>query len=289
MWVALAQAVNSVPTPLPLALCGGVEAGAEACLGLAWIPYHPEGLGAAASAAGNASSPQWLAYDYEEVTRPVSAASLANEREVSVAVRLLVSEIGAERLVGSDNGFFEALAILQTVRNRLDPEASNPDGVEGHQGFPGCGVSGDFRSCADPQEYLGLQTSRALTPADRYPAVLLRQATDIAALAWIVDQQGWVQDFTGGSTSFVHLCGGAAYGRSTWYCDGHADNGVEDLPGADPHVGPALFWRPTEIAPGGHYQMERTILIDYLPEGKRLVQQASLGWRWDGDGLTAGD
>jgi hypothetical protein len=71
---------------------------------------------------------------------------------LGITVRLLLSEVGPERLVESVFGLNEAIGILFTVTNRLDALLATPQRIEGAPFFPGCGPGGDFRTCADPEQ-----------------------------------------------------------------------------------------------------------------------------------------
>jgi len=234
-------------------------AGEPLCLEQRWVEVDYEALGFAWSGA------DWIAYDLDEVTRSLSVGALDDEPALSVAVRLLLSEVGAARLPQTKNGLIEAVGVLYTVKNRLDPAAANPLAVPGHRGFPGCGEGGTFSTCANPRQYLGLRTWRATRPASGYPDWLIERAVDRAVIAWHLMEQGLVPDYTGGATNFVHRCGGAAYGETTWHCDGSMARGVRDTPGAVSHTGPISFMAPHELAPGGYYRMRETVQIDYVP------------------------
>lgn len=206
---------------------------------------------------------RWIGYDYDEVTRPVSYELFGTESELSLAVRLILSEVGADRMVVNTHALYEAVGILYTVDNRLDPVTSNPAGFEGQRPFPGCGPGGSFASCTNAREYLGMRTWRAENPAARYRDALLEQAVDLAVLAWTFQQEGLIPDFTFGATSYVHRCGGAAYGKATWYCDGTRKRGIRDYRGAEAHTGPILFRKPTPIEGRHRYSFEPAVSIHY--------------------------
>jgi hypothetical protein len=201
-----------------------------------------------------------VSYDYREVTRTITPAELAKESDVSIAVRLLLGEVGPTRLVESEHGLDEALAILDSIANRRDPAAYNPDGRARFAGYPGCGPDGTFATCANPAQYLGLKNRRALAPTAHIPSELLEAAVDRAVLAyWLVDT-GEARGASRGATSFVHRCGGRAYGLSTDNCDGVGD----DVAGAEPNKGPLVMRGPGKfLARLGHYSLVDRVSIDY--------------------------
>src|SRR5262245_49133149 len=90
-------------------------------------------------ASAVAPYPGAVAYDFDECTRTITPAQLAKESDVSIAVRLVLGEVGPSRLVDSEHGFDEALAIFDSIQNRRDPATFNPDGKARFQGYPGCG------------------------------------------------------------------------------------------------------------------------------------------------------
>jgi hypothetical protein len=212
---------------------------------------------------------EWLTYDLHEVTRSVTKAELYDESELSVAVRLIISEVGADRLLVNRYGIIEAVGILYSVRNRLDSNQTNPLDVAQAPNFPGCGPGGDFRSCSNAQQYLGMDTWRALDPARRYPSEMLAAAVDLAVLAWWLERTDLVLDPTGGATSYVHRCGGEGYGLPTYSCDGTTGYGrrSDDVKGADPHTGPLVF-RAQEawLKRRGYYSQYQSRWIDYEPQ-----------------------
>lgn len=208
----------------------------------------------------------WLHYDFDELTRPLSYPDLAAESELSLAVRLIVSEVGADRLVVNQLGLQEAIGILYTVDNRLDPSIYNPDNRSDAPHFPGCGLDGSFASCANADQYLGMSTWRALDPLQHYSPSLIEAAVELAVRAWYLQERDLVPDLTYGATNYVHRCGGTAYGRPTWRCDAHLGRPQRDIPGAEPHTGPILFKGPTRWLPRrGHYRYEPIDRIDYAP------------------------
>jgi hypothetical protein len=201
-----------------------------------------------------------VAYDYREVTRTITPAQLAKESDLSISVRLLLGEVGPSRLVESEHGLDEALAILDSIANRRDPAAYNPDGRARFAGYPGCGRDESFAACANPNQYLGLKGKRALAPAAHIQPALLEAAVDRAVLAyWLIDT-GAARGAAKGATSFVHRCGGAAYGLSTDHCDGVGD----DVAGAEPNKGPLVMRGPGKFLRHlGHYSLVDRSVIDY--------------------------
>lgn len=213
----------------------------------------------------------WLHYDYHAVTRALTEEQLGGEDELSLAVRLLISEIGADRMLASEEAVTEAIGILYTVDNRLDPLVFNPEGRSDAPDFPGCGLSGSFYSCANAQQYLGMATWRALDPQLGYGHDMLGDAVDLTVVAWYLQERRLVDDPTEGATSYVHRCGGAAYAMPTWACDAHLGRPWSDVPGANPHTGPIMFKAPTRwLHRRGHYTYEPVRFVDYVPRAEQI-------------------
>lgn len=226
-----------------------------------------------------------ITYDYAEVTRALTKAELLDEGELSLAVRLILSEVGADRLLVNRFGVLEAIGILYTVDNRLDPLAYNPEDRENAPLYPGCGPGGGFASCANAQQYLGMDTWRALNPSVRYNEALLVQATDLAVLAWVVQQRGLIEDFTEGATSYVHRCGDLGYGLPTWSCDGHMGARARDVKGANPFTGPLVFKAPAGWSiRRGLYELHESRHVDFDPRWDDLDHAP-----WDTLGYGPGD
>ncbi len=205
-----------------------------------------------------------LVYDLDEVTAPVKRRDLKGESALSVAVRLALSEVGADRLVASRFGLVEAIGIHWTVRNRLEAGAYDPLG-RGVRAFPGCGPTGTYVSCANPGQYLGLRSWRALEPR-RYDEPMLTAAVDVAVIAWWLVDSGLAEDPTAGGTNFVHHCGGRAYGLKTEFCDGWMGGSkANDVAGADPVTGPLAFKAPGDLTPGGWYRLHLSARVDFAP------------------------
>ncbi len=225
---------------------------------------------------------EWVSYDYSEVVGAITAPELATESEISLAVRLLISEIGADRLLMNRFGLLEAVGILYTVDNRLDPLAYNPESEGNAPTFPGCAPGDNFYTCANAQQYLGMATWRALSPERHYDPTVLEQAADVAVAAWWLQEHGWIEDFTEGATNYVHRCGAAAYGLTTHHCDAHIGNPARDVRGANPFTGPIVFKAPTVfLNRKGFYGLYESRRIEFDP------------W-WDvegldGDGLVDAD
>lgn len=265
LFAGLASAPESTPSPEVLTPAPDVALtpeqfceGEAECLRQRWLLVDLDALNIA-----GLYGRRWISYDYDEVTRPVPYEEFEGESERSLAVRLLLSEIGADRMVVNQHALYEAIGILYTVDNRLNPITANPAGFVGQRPFPGCGPNGNFASCTNAVEYLGMRTWRAENPAARYRDALLEQAVDLAVVAWTLQDEGLVPDFTYGATSYVHRCGGAAYGKATWYCDGTRQRGIRDYRGAEAHTGPILFRKPTPIQGRRRYSFEPAVSIHY--------------------------
>lgn len=236
------------PTPAPCATARDV-----------FVDY--EALGVEQPSGG-----EWLTYDWEAVTRPVDATDLTEEPELSLAVRLILSEIGADRLVSNRYGLLEAVGILYTVDNRLDQLAYNPENREHVPVFPGCGEGGSFASCINPQQYLGMSSWRALDPTSRYEQGLLEAATDVAVVAWWLQENHLIPDFTQGATNYTHRCGAAAYGMTTPHCDRHMGRPRGDVRGANPFTGPLVFRTPEVFHERkGFYTLYVSRWVDFEP------------------------
>lgn len=214
------------------------------------------------AALGVQAPGMWVTYDLTEVLGPISLDGLRSVSDLSLAVRLVLSEVGPDRLVHNQVGLDEAVGILQTVDNRLDPATYNPDAVRGLRPYPGCGLRGSFSSCANPNQYLGLGTRRALRPTQSASLDQLGPAADLAVTAFWLLRAGVAPDVAQGGTSFVHRCGGAAYGKTTGYCDGRPD--PSDMRGGDPVSGPVVFRRPSRLIPSrGYYAMRESAVVHY--------------------------
>ena len=201
-----------------------------------------------------------VAYDHAEVVRRVRLARMGEESDLSVAVRLLLGEVGAERLLANQHAMEEALAVLATVRNRLDPAVWNPEQRPAAP-WPGCEAGARFAECARPDQYLGLRAWRALHPEAHVPADQLEPAVVVAVTAWWLLSTDAAEDPTGGAVSFVHRCGGEAYGQPTTHCDGA---GEDDVEGAHPSTGPVVFRGPLRWDPEqGRYLMWRKHQVEY--------------------------
>ncbi|MCB9760211.1 MAG: hypothetical protein H6739_10285 [Alphaproteobacteria bacterium] len=271
------------PAPLPPAVAPetpqAICDGDEDCLARRWILVDHGRLG-----LPGLTGQRWVSYDYDEVTRSVPYEEFEGESELSLAVRLIISEVGADRLIFTAGGLREAIGILYSVDNRLavDP-AVGPV-------FPGCGPGGTFVTCANAVEYLGMDTWRAEDPSTRYRADMLIAAVDLAVVAWHLQEERLVADFTQGATSYVHRCGGTAYGLTTWHCDGTRRMGIRDVPGARPHEGPLVFKIPHWSETRRRWRMDEAHIIHYRPLGDRpgpaLAAIDPLLSPWGMDGLV---
>lgn len=209
---------------------------------------------------------EWVTYDYAEVVRPITTRDLATEPEISLAVRLIISESGADRMLTSRQSLLEAVGILYTVDNRLDRTVYDVENQLWAPAFPGCGPGGTFYSCANAQQYLGMATWRALDPERNYDPDVLASAVDLAVTAWWLEEHRFVPDVTEGATNYVHRCGGAAYGMSTPHCDGHMGTPQGDVRGANPFTGPIVFKGPTVwYRAMGVYGIGETHRFEYDP------------------------
>ncbi len=203
-------------------------------------------------------SGEWVTYDFDEVTRDIAYRDLPAESEISAAVRLLLGEVGAGRLLGSRWSTLEAVGILYTVHNRMTTTIGDVE-VPVAPTWPGCGEGYTWGSCVNKEQYLGTGTSRALRPTKVTEAATLTAATDKAVAAWWMQKNGLVKDFTGGATNFVHRCGGKAYGKTTYNCDGVG----RDYPGANGVTGPVLFKRINGYHRKGYFTHTPVKAIDY--------------------------
>lgn len=208
-----------------------------------------------------------LRYDVEAASAALSVGDYAGQPSWVVASRLVLAEVGPGRLLHSENGVIEAVGVLQTLRNRLEPTVWNPEGVAGVRPWPGCGPSGTFHTCANVEQYRGLTQALALRPASavRDPADRAR-ALDVAVAAWWLVFRADVPDVTGGATGFVHRCGGTAYGAPRSACDGvPAADGTPDLRGAAASTGPVWFRGPGAfLHREGRYATRTLRVLDYV-------------------------
>ncbi len=263
-----------VPEPevTPATICMGDEA----CLARRWIQVDLGKL----QIEGLEGKSDWFWYDYPAAMRKVTPDELLHESEESMVVRTLISEIGGERMIASRNGLMEAIAILYTVAHRQDPYYSNPEGIPDYIGYKGCEPGRRYAECANAVEYLGLGTWRGLHPDRHRDKATLQAAADLAIVAWNLQRYGIVEDWTEGSTSFVHRCGGVAYGMGTYHCDGTLDFGVKDVPGAHPNKGPAVFKTLTTYDRHGFYDLRETVSVHYdrIPDDEAAPVDAITAW-----------
>lgn len=229
----------------------------------------------------NMSGVIWIEYDYEEATRPVTKEELPNLSEESVAIRLIVSEVGADRLVTNRNGLLEGVGICWTVENRLIEEVYRP-GPQPQRPYGGGGESGTFISAATSgTQFTGLNTSMGLDPRAFSSGYVsegdFKRALDIAAVAYEMQSGNnpaglEIPDITKGATvgavEYRHQCGPPGedvYGEYAPSCDEPA----EIAAGADPYKGPLVFKAkdPRNYnEEGGYYGlMETGVKIDYVP------------------------
>ncbi|MCB9744699.1 MAG: hypothetical protein H6741_26940 [Alphaproteobacteria bacterium] len=247
-------AASPGPAPSPLEhVCLQLQA----CEGLRWLQLDLDAL-----ELPGASGQRRLAYDPAALTRTLRPDELAASGPESVAVRLVLSEIGVDRLLDNTHGLQEAVALLQLVRNRLTPDVADPLHAQGYRPYPGCDQ--DFVACANPRQFLALATRRALAPAELHAPARLIPAVDLAVIAWRLVRGHEVDDLSAGATQFVHRCGGAAYGAPTSACDEPA----ERARGASAHDGPMLLRAPVSLSPRGHYRLSEVARIPYSPRSE---------------------
>lgn len=214
-----------------------------------------------------------VVYDPEEVLAPVAVRDYARLPAWAVAARLLLAEVGVGRLTRSEHALAEAVGILETIRNRLEPAVWDAEG-RGVRPWPGCAVddpaadpvtTGAWHRCATPSQYLGLRHTRALAPrrATRDDAALAA-AVDVAVAAWVLHTEDGVAGLTHGAVSFVHRCGGAAYGARTVFCDRRRS--TPDVRGAESTTGPIVFKGPGPfLRNAGRYELVETQVVDFVP------------------------
>lgn len=216
-----------------------------------------------------------VVYDLDAVLRPISTRRMGELPDWAVAVRLVLSEVGADRVIQSRYGLVEAMGVIETVRNRLDPAHWNPNGVRGLRPWPGCGEDGTFATCANPQQYYGMSRDRALNPASAYGnRELLLAAIDQSVAAWWLLDTQVVAEVTNGATSFHHACGGSSYGADPQWCSSTI-------------TGPIVFKGPVRwLASEGRYDIAQTRRVDYRRGGevrpgsfaRYLWGEAAEGW-----------
>jgi hypothetical protein len=216
---------------------------------------------------------EYVVYDLDGALRPVSTSGLKSLPDWAVAVRLVLSEVGADRVLNSRYGLLEAMGVIETVRNRLDPAQYNPAGIAGLAPWPGCKPGSRFADCANPQQYYGLLRDRALSPATSHRSrdQLLR-AIDVAVAAWWLLDTHVVHDVTRGATSFVHRCGGSRYGAPQSQC-----SGSEAVTGPIVFSGPRVWSRSA-----GRYEMSVTRRIDYRSGGTFVGAGFYASYLWGG-------
>ena len=189
-------------------------------------------------------------YDLRRFSSALTPTRLGHQPDEVLAVRLVLSEVGPDRLLHSRYGLREAVAVLQTVMNRMNPRRVNPQEVPGMAGYPGCGPDGAFARCVNAQQFHGLSTAQALRPAEVIPEAVLGPAIDRALLAWLIVRAEAVPDLTGGATRFAHRCGGRVYGAPAAACD----TPEEWRSGASALTGPLVLLAPSGLGPRGVYR-----------------------------------
>jgi hypothetical protein len=192
------------------------------------------------------------------VLRPLSSPTeYENMSDEDVAVRLLISEIGADRLVNNQNAVQEAVGILWTVRNRLDEETYNPEDAHNLQPYPGCGDDSTFKACMlghddGGYQFQGLGYSLGLDPVGYYlneadypnAVEMVHNATEIALEAYDLATKGTADDPTGGAVAYLHY---------------------EDEQTGNTATGPIVFFAPEALLEGGYYRLDESSRIPYVP------------------------
>ncbi len=213
-----------------------------------------------------------VVYDLRLATRSLRVEDVRHLPDWAIGVRLALGEVGHKRLLENRWGVLEAIGMLETIDNRMDPEVWNPQGVPGLRHWPGCGPRGSFATCASPHQYMGLRQPTALRPLAVSPTRdMALRAIDKAVEAWWVHDSGILDDITEGATSFVHRCGGELYGRSTRRCTRGA------APGTSPHTGPVAFKGPARFdKKKGFYRLQITRMVDYHPVSGQVDARPAL-------------
>jgi hypothetical protein len=253
--------------PVARAADGGAAAGEPVLVGPSGAARNVRSVTLDLEPFTGESRTRTLRYDVDAASAPLSVGDYPGQPSWVVAARLVLAEVGPGRLLHSENGVVEAVGVLQTLRNRLEPSVWNPEGVPGVRPWPGCGPSGTFHTCADVDQYRGLTQALALRPASvvRDPGDRAR-ALDVAVAAWWLVFRADVPDVTGGATGFVHRCGGTAYGAPRSACDGvPAADGTPDVRGAAASTGPVWFRGPGAFLPReGRYATRTLRVFDYV-------------------------
>lgn len=223
-----------------------------------------------------------VVYDLDLVLSAIRPHQVDDLPPWAGASRLLLAEVG-DRMLRSRYGMIEAVGVIQSIQNRLDRTAWNPEGVSGIRPWPGCG-DGDFHDCVNPEQYLGLAAPHALNPLNgARDRQRLYELIDAAVSAWWIAENGYVDDVTNGGTAFMHRCGGSAYGKARSSCDGR-----DDAPGAQPTTGPIVFRGAGEYSRQlGRYELVVTRTIDFVADHAPVKPGAYAEYLW-GDANGAG-
>lgn len=219
------------------------------CLARRWIEVD--------LAAFGGEGARWMSYSPEALLRPVRDLDKLDDEER--VVRLVLSEVGIDRLSATVGGPTEALGLVYAALNRLDEAVANPRHVQGYRPYPGCGDAGSLRRCLNPGQFLGMATPRALSPGRGARPARLAVALDIAVSAYRVAVEKLAPDPTFGATEWVHRCGGTAYGAKTTACD----EASERAAGASAHDGPLVFKAPHRVGPNGAYTLRESVVVPY--------------------------
>jgi hypothetical protein len=255
----------------------------------------------------------WVEYDYEEVTRPLEwrenaeeqRAILREETNQSIAVRLLLGEIGADRIIQNANGMWESVAALQTIDHRItimtDPAmGGNPDqliDIDGNPPHWGSNWRNEsehtFSAVATAEgQYYGLYSSRGIDPQRFYlaprsggkPPLMTQDAfthaVDLAAVAYELQSSGQIEDLTVGTLGelvgeprevgavcYAHRCGppGTPEYNLSIYYCDGKPEPFSDKQGANPDIGPMALKAIINSNTSGGWIMQEILRIDYVP------------------------
>jgi hypothetical protein len=156
-------------------------------------------------------------YPYQDYLLQTSGTEWANLSQAEVGFRLVLGEVGAERLLKNQYALAEGVGVVYTVYNRLNPAVYDPQ-EKGVWAYAGCGPGGSFVSCATANiegdyQYDAMGTAAALDPRSvltsnpffgTYGEEKLAEAADVAFAAYYLAANQVVPDPTGGAVQFAH-------------------------------------------------------------------------------------